>query len=209
MHGCQGEQEGVDRVVDLVRHTWGWDDLYPMQREAIDAAMASRDTLLVLPTGGGKSLCFQVPPLVLGGLAVVVSPLIALMKDQVDGLQEVGVAAACLHGEQETELQDEVVAAADRGELRLLYVTPERLVSPSFLSRLARWGPRWIAVDEAHCISQWGHDFRPEYRRLAEVRAALPGASMLACTATATVQVRKDILLQLGLRDPLVLCRLN
>lgn len=195
----------MDRVVDLVRHTWGWDDLYPMQREAIDAAMVGRDTLLVLPTGGGKSLCFQVPPLVLGGLAVVVSPLIALMKDQVDGLQEVGVAAGCLHGEQETELQDEVVAAADRGELRLLYVTPERLVSPSFLSRLARWGPRWIAVDEAHCISQWGHDFRPEYRRLAEVRAALPGASMLACTATATVQVRKDILLQLGLRDPLVL----
>ena len=114
----------MDRVVDLVRHTWGWDDLYPMQREAIDAAMVGRDTLLVLPTGGGKSLCFQVPPLVLGGLAVVVSPLIALMKDQVDGLQEVGVAAGCLHGEQETELQDEVVAAADRGELRLLYVTP-------------------------------------------------------------------------------------
>lgn len=206
MSGLQGgETRGDDAVLDVVRHVWGWDSLYPMQREAIDAAIDGRDTLLVLPTGGGKSLCFQVPPLVEDGLAVVVSPLIALMKDQVDGLRQVGVAAASLHGEQDSSDQAAVLAAADAGDLRLLYVTPERLLMSGFLFMLAKMEPRWIAIDEAHCISQWGHDFRPEYRRLAEVRAALPNTSLHACTATATVRVREDILRQLGLRDPLVL----
>jgi ATP-dependent DNA helicase RecQ len=176
-----------------------------MQREAIDAALDGRDSLIVLPTGGGKSLCYQGPPLVAGGLAVVVSPLIALMRDQVDGLQQVGAAAACLHGDMDRGDQQEVLRAAGRGSLRLLYVTPERLLMPGFLHVLQQLGPRWIAIDEAHCISQWGHDFRPEYRRLAEVRAWLPDASMHACTATATTRVRSDILTQLGLRDPLVL----
>lgn len=195
----------MDRVLDVVRHVWGWDGLYPMQREAIDAALAGRDSLLVLPTGGGKSLCYQVPPLVDGGLAVVVSPLIALMKDQVDGLQQAGVAAACLHGELPGHEQARTRAIVAAGEMSLLYVTPERLVSPGFLSSLVEWNPKRIAVDEAHCISQWGHDFRPEYRRLAEVRSALPNVSLHACTATATVRVREDVLSQLGLRDPLVL----
>jgi len=140
-----------------------------------------------------------------GSLAVVVSPLIALMKDQVDGLQQAGVAAACLYGDQPRDVQNEVQSRVSRGEVRLLYVTPERLVMPGFLSRLAGWGPRWIAVDEAHCISQWGHDFRPEYRRLKEVRCAIPGVSLHACTATATTRVRDDIVEQLQLRDPLVL----
>ena len=176
-----------------------------MQREAIDAALDGRDSLLVLPTGGGKSLCYQVPPLVCGGLAVVVSPLIALMKDQVDGLRQAGVAAASLRGEQDAAEQASIMATAHAGALRLLYVTPERLVMPGFLSSLSKMNPDWIAIDEAHCISQWGHDFRPEYRRLAEVRAAIPNASLHACTATATVRVRDDILTQLGLHDPLVL----
>jgi ATP-dependent DNA helicase RecQ len=200
-----GDTDGADAVLDVVRHVWGWDSLYPMQREAIDGALAGRDSLLVLPTGGGKSLCFQVPPLVTDGLAVVVSPLIAVMKDQVDGLRQVGVAAASLHGEQDAGDQAAVLAAAASGQLRLLYVTPERLVMPGFLFMLAKMAPDWIAIDEAHCISQWGHDFRPEYRRLAEVRAAIPDASIHACTATATVRVREDILRQLELRDPLVL----
>ncbi|MDP6311054.1 MAG: DNA helicase RecQ [Phycisphaerales bacterium] len=201
----EGDSDGIDAVLDVVRHVWGWDALYPMQREAIDGALGGRDSLLVLPTGGGKSLCYQIPPLVRGGLAVVVSPLIALMKDQVDGLRQVGVAAASLHGEQESDEQARVLAAAGAGELRLLYVTPERLVMQGFLAALAKMNPRWIAIDEAHCISQWGHDFRPEYRRLAEVRAVIPNASLHACTATATVRVREDILTQLDLRDPLVL----
>ncbi len=195
----------ADRVLETVRHVWGWSALYPMQREAIDAALARRDSLLVLPTGGGKSLCFQVPPLIQGGMALVVSPLIALMKDQVDGLQQAGVPAACLHGDLSGRDHSSVIDQAAAGSLRLLYVTPERLVSPGFLSMVARWPTHWIAVDEAHCISQWGHDFRPEYRRLAEVRAAVPNASWHACTATATTRVREDILRQLDLNDPLVL----
>jgi ATP-dependent DNA helicase RecQ len=201
----EGDTEGTEAVLDVVRHVWGWDSLYPMQREAIDGALAGRDSLLVLPTGGGKSLCYQVPPLVRNGLAVVVSPLIALMKDQVDGLRQVGVAAASLYGEQEAGDRAAVLAAAASGDLRLLYVTPERLVMPGFLFLLAKMNPQWIAIDEAHCISQWGHDFRPDYRRLAEVRAAIPSASLHACTATATVRVREDVLRQLELRDPLVL----
>ncbi len=195
----------MDPVLDVVRHVWGWDALYPMQREAIEAARCGRDSLLVLPTGGGKSLCYQVPPMVDGGLAVVVSPLIALMKDQVDGLKQVGVDAVCLHGELAPHEQDVIFEQVTRGDIRLLYVTPERLVTAGFLSRLVAWNPKWIAVDEAHCISQWGHDFRPEYRRIAEVRSALPDVSMHACTATATTRVREDVLMQLGLRDPLVL----
>jgi ATP-dependent DNA helicase RecQ len=201
----EGDTGGTDAVLEVVRHVWGWDSLYPMQADAIDGALDGRDSLLVLPTGGGKSLCYQVPPLVCGGLAVVVSPLIALMKDQVDGLRQVGVAAGSLHCEQASGEQASIMAAAGRGELRLLYVTPERLVMPEFLCALAKMDTKWIAIDEAHCISQWGHDFRPEYRRLAEVRAAIPNASLHACTATATVRVRDDILAQLGLRDPLVL----
>ncbi len=202
-HG--GDTHSNDAVLDVVQHVWGWDALYPVQREAIDAAISGRDSLLVLPTGGGKSLCFQVPPLVENDLAVVVSPLIALMKDQVDGLRQVGVAAASLHGEQDSSEQAAILALAASGELRLLYVTPERLLMPGFLFMLAKMKPRWIAIDEAHCISQWGHDFRPEYRRLAEVRAVLPDTSLHACTATATVRVREDIVRQLRLRDPLVL----
>ncbi|MCP4757853.1 MAG: DNA helicase RecQ [Planctomycetes bacterium] len=206
MQGCGGEGTGAfDRIKDVIRHVWGWDSLLSMQREGIEAALAGRDSLLVLPTGGGKSLCYQVPPLVAGGLAVVVSPLIALMRDQVDGLQQVGVAAACLHGDMDKGDQHDVIASAERGDLRLLYVTPERLLMPGFLYTLEQVDPRWIAIDEAHCISQWGHDFRPEYRRLAEVRLRIPNASMHACTATATTRVRSDILTQLGLSDPLVL----
>ena len=204
MTATDGMARGDDRVLNVVGEVWGWPSLRPGQGEAIEAALCHRDSLLVMPTGGGKSLCYQVPPLIAGGLALVVSPLIALMKDQVDALRAAGVVAGALHADQDAQEQYDLLDAAMDGTLRLLYVTPERLVHPSFLGRLGALNPGWIAVDEAHCISQWGHDFRPEYRRLAEVRRIVPEASLHACTATATERVRDDIVNQLGLHDPLV-----
>jgi ATP-dependent DNA helicase RecQ len=200
---------GTDRplsdVLATVRRYWGFDALRPLQQEAIGAALARRDALVVLPTGGGKSLCYQVPPAVTGRTDVVVSPLISLMKDQVDGLRACGYPAAALHSG--LELDD--LRAAERGMLddqyRLIFVAPERLLAPRFLDWLARAGVRDFAVDEAHCISHWGHDFRPEYRQLAELKARVPGASLRAYTATATERVRADIAAQLQLQDPLVL----
>jgi ATP-dependent DNA helicase RecQ len=172
----------------------------------MDAILAGRDSLLVMPTGGGKSLCFQAPALLRPGLAVVVSPLISLMKDQVDGLVANGVPAACYHSALDEDQKREVTRGVREGTTRLLYVAPERLVGEGgdrFVRWLAQVGVSFIAVDEAHCISQWGHDFRPEYRRLGEIRAQLPGASIHAFTATATGRVRRDIVTQLGLRDGL------
>ena len=185
---------------------WGYTQFRPHQREIMDAILAGRDSLLVMPTGGGKSLCFQAPALLKPGLAVVVSPLISLMKDQVDGLNANGVAAACYNSALDDDRKREVVRAVREGHTRLLYVAPERLVGEGgerFVRWLAQLGVSFIAVDEAHCISQWGHDFRPEYRRLGQVRALLPQASMHAFTATATGRVRRDIVAQLGLRDAL------
>ena len=195
----------LDRIHDLVRRTWGHDELRPLQLEAIQAGLEGRDSLVVLPTGGGKSLCFQVPPLVAGRLDVVVSPLIALMKDQVDGLVANGYPAAALHSlispAEQRAVEDKLLA----GELRLLFVAPERLVSEAFLALMQRANVGAFAIDEAHCISQWGHDFRPEYRQLALLRRRFPGVAMHAFTATATEPVRADIVAQLGLRDPLII----
>ncbi|MBN2217033.1 MAG: DNA helicase RecQ [Pirellulales bacterium] len=192
-------------MMDVVRRYWGFDSLRPLQGEAIDAALAARDSLVVLPTGGGKSLCYQVPPLVSGGTDVVVSPLISLMKDQVDGLAAVGYPAAALHGSMSEPERREVERGLDAGDYRLLFVAPERLFQPGFLDRLARLDVSRFVVDEAHCISHWGHDFRPEYRRLAVLRERFPRASLHGFTATATARVRDDIVEQLGLRDPAVL----
>ncbi|MFI0609138.1 MAG: RecQ family ATP-dependent DNA helicase, partial [Anaerolineae bacterium] len=195
----------LDRIHDLVRRTWGHDELRPLQLEAIQAGLEGRDSLVVLPTGGGKSLCYQVPPLVAGRLDVVVSPLIALMKDQVDGLVANGYPAAALHSlispAEQRAVEDRLLA----GELRLLFVAPERLVSEAFLALMQRANVGAFAIDEAHCISQWGHDFRPEYRQLALLRRRFPGVAMHAFTATATEPVRADIVAQLGLRDPLII----
>ena len=162
----------------------------------------------MLPTGGGKSLCFQAPALVRPGLALVVSPLISLMKDQVDTLTANGVAAACFNSSLPADERASVLQGIREGRYRLLYVSPERLAgenSESFIANLARSGVSFIAVDEAHCISQWGHDFRPEYRQLARLRQAFPGVSLHAYTATATARVRGDIAAQLALREPLEL----
>jgi ATP-dependent DNA helicase RecQ len=193
------------RVLAVLKQYWGYDALRPLQAEAIACALAGRDALTVLPTGGGKSLCYQIPPLLDGSLDVVVSPLIALMKDQVDGLRESGYPAAALHSGMDAAGRRDVHAALRSGRTRLLFVSPERLVMDDFLETLKGLSVRRFAIDEAHCISQWGHDFRPEYRQLAVLRRQFPSASLHACTATATPRVREDIVAQLQLRDPAVL----
>ncbi|MSP63468.1 MAG: DNA helicase RecQ [Myxococcales bacterium] len=199
-----GDVDGP-RILEVVRRTWGFDGLRPIQEQAIRAGLDRRDSLVVLPTGGGKSLCYQVPALIEGRTDVVVSPLIALMKDQVDGLRECGYPAAALHGGMSPEEQWAVERGLAAGEYRLIFAAPERLVAPRFLQLLGRANVRAFAVDEAHCISQWGHDFRPEYRQLAQLKERFPGASVHAYTATATERVRADIIAQLRLRDPAVL----
>ncbi len=192
-------------ISDILSRWWGFDTLRPLQTEAIAAALAGRDSVVVMPTGGGKSLCYQLPPLVGETTDVVISPLVALMKDQVDSLEAIGYPAAALYAGME---QDERQRIRDRlvaGELRLLFAAPERLVNTGLLDLLARVGVKRFAIDEAHCISHWGHDFRPEYRQLAMLRERFPAASFHAFTATATPRVRKDIAAQLHLHDPEVL----
>jgi ATP-dependent DNA helicase RecQ len=198
----------VDPLQELVARYWGYSTLRPLQREAMDAVLAGRDSMVVLPTGGGKSLCFQAPAAARNGLAVVVSPLISLMKDQVDGLVANGVAAGLYNSALGAQEKARVIDSLRGGRYRLLYVSPERLVgdgADAFLGLLAQCQVQSIAVDEAHCISQWGHDFRPEYRQLRRLRDRLPGVSMHAYTATATAAVRRDIVEQLGLQNPVQL----
>ncbi|MFG0327237.1 MAG: RecQ family ATP-dependent DNA helicase [Phycisphaerales bacterium JB037] len=194
-----------DPILAAVERTWGFNALRPLQHDAIAAPLAGRDSLVVLPTGGGKSLCYQVPPLVSNRLTLVVSPLIALMKDQADALELVGYPAGALHSQTDDAEASRIFTQIDSGELRLLLAAPERVLLPSFLTRLTKRGLGAIAIDEAHCISQWGHDFRPEYRRLRELREVFPGVPFQALTATATPRVRDDISAQLRLRDPVVL----
>ena len=192
-------------MLAAVERYWGFSALRPLQREAIEAGLAQRDSLVVMPTGGGKSLCYQVPPAVAGRTDVVVSPLIALMKDQIDGLRACGYPARALHGGMSPDEMREAEREIAAGRCHLAFVAPERLLGGRFLELAARAGVASFAVDEAHCISQWGHDFRPEYRQLAMLRDRFPQASLHAYTATATERVRADIVEQLRLRDPRVL----
>lgn len=171
----------------------------------MNAALAGRDSLVVMPTGGGKSLCFQAPALIKESVTVVVSPLISLMKDQVDTLIACGAPAAMMNSSQEPHEQRATERALLDGKIKLLFVSPERLALPHFLALLQRANAKTFAIDEAHCISHWGHDFRPEYRQLSELRSHFPEASVHAYTATATPKVRRDIAEQLALRDPLLL----
>ena len=192
-------------IIQAVKKYWGYDQLRPLQIEAIQAGLEHQDSLVVLPTGAGKSLCYQVPSLVANRTDIVVSPLISLMKDQVDALEACGYPAAALHsGLSETERRA-IEAGMAAGKYRLLFVAPERLLTPWFLALASRLNVRAFAIDEAHCISHWGHDFRPEYRRLAALKEHFPKATIHAYTATATERVRQDIIAQLGLKRPRVL----
>jgi ATP-dependent DNA helicase RecQ len=186
----------------LLKQYFGYDSFRPLQREIMEMTLAGRDVLAILPTGAGKSLCFQLPALARDGLTLVVSPLIALMKDQVDALTASGVPATLLNSSIQGAESQRRRAALAQGEYRLLYAAPERVMTEGFIQDLQRWNVTLIAVDEAHCISEWGHDFRPEYRQLAQLREHLPGVPFLALTATATAQVRGDIAQQLHLHQP-------
>ncbi len=192
-------------ILAVVRRFWGYDVLRPLQEDAIRAELEGRDSLVVLPTGGGKSLCYQVPALLSGKLDVVISPLISLMKDQVDALLSNGYPAVALHSALTAAQRQEALSRLATGDVRLLFLSPERVATGWFQALSGRLPVRAFAVDEAHCISHWGHDFRPEYRRLAVLKEQFPGCSLHAYTATATERVRRDIIQQLRLTDPAVL----
>lgn len=196
---------GAIQLEDVLKRYWGYDEFRPLQQEAIDCVMEGKDSVVVLPTGGGKSLCYQAPALVREGTAIVISPLISLMKDQVDALKSNGVPAACIHSGLTASERQDVDREVRGANVKILYVSPERLVQSRFIEYLKRVGVSFVAVDEAHCISQWGHDFRPEYRELRVLREAFPAASLHAFTATATPHVRDDIVQELKLREPRVI----
>jgi ATP-dependent DNA helicase RecQ len=189
-------------LLATLKQTFGYDSFRPLQEEIITDAMAGRDVFALLPTGGGKSLCFQLPALLRDGLTLVVSPLIALMKDQVDALSATGVAATFLNSTLDGDEARARFRGLHRGQYRLLYAAPERLLLPGFVENLRSWNVTQLAIDEAHCISEWGHDFRPEYRQLAGLREALHETPIMALTATATERVRQDIIERLQLREP-------
>ncbi|MGF1686927.1 ATP-dependent DNA helicase RecQ [Photobacterium japonica] len=186
----------------VLQAVFGYQTFRAGQQAVIDAALAGQDSVVIMPTGGGKSLCYQIPALLLDGLTVVISPLISLMKDQVDQLQANGVAAACINSTQSREAMQATFRAMENGELKLVYVAPERMLSREFMERLQAMPLALLAVDEAHCISQWGHDFRPEYAELGRVRQHFPTLPVMALTATADEATRQDILARLALQDP-------
>jgi len=192
----------MDEIAGALKRFFGFDAFRPHQREIVEAILAGRDVFAALPTGGGKSLCYQLPSCVGRGLTVVVSPLIALMHDQVEAARENGLAAACLNSTLEAEEARAVWRGVREGAVRLLYVSPERMASERFREVLAAQGVALFAVDEAHCISEWGHEFRPDYRELAALRREFPGTPIAAFTATATRRVQQDVIRLLGLSDP-------
>ncbi len=193
---------GPDALLEALERHWGSRQFRPKQREIIEAVLAGRDVAVVMPTGGGKSLCYQMPALFRPGTAVVVSPLIALMKDQVEQLNKRGIPAAALNSHTPYPEQQRLRREIRQGRLRLLYLAPERLLREQTVELIRQTPVSYFAIDEAHCISEWGHEFRPDYRRLAELRAWHPQAPLLALTASATRRVRHDILEQLQMRDP-------
>src|SRR5213596_701982 len=191
----------MDLAPTLKKH-FGYDEFRPLQQKIINDALAGCDVLVLMPTGGGKSLCFQLPALTRDGLTIVVSPLISLMKDQVDALQTSGIPATYLNSTLDRQGAVARWRGLHRGEYRMLYVAPERLMLETFLERALNWKIAQFAIDEAHCISEWGHDFRPDYRDLKKLREHFPDAPVMALTATATERVRADIVKQLKLHEP-------
>ena len=192
----------IDQARDTLHERFGYRDFRPGQERAVQSVLASRDTLVILPTGGGKSLCYQVPALLLPKLTVVISPLISLMKDQVDALTARGIPATLVNSTLSANEVADRLARAEHGEFKLLYLAPERFDVGSAAERLRNAGVSLLAVDEAHCISEWGHDFRPSYLRINAVREQLGAPPTIALTATATPEVRRDIVRQLALRTP-------
>ncbi len=200
-HGPSAHPEGDALQIALTRH-FGFEGFRPHQQDIIRTILQGRDVFAALPTGGGKSLCYQLPAVIQEGLTLVVSPLISLMKDQVDGAREQGIPAAFLNSTLSSDQAKETWRALGSGSVKILYASPERLSIPAFRAALARFRLALIAVDEAHCISEWGHEFRPDYRSLGLLRTEYPGVPIAAFTATATLQVQKDIIRQLGLKEP-------
>src|SRR5215467_10566096 len=186
----------------ILRQYWGYDSFRPLQERIIHSLLGGHDTCVVMPTGGGKSLCYQVPPIVLHKTVVVISPLIALMQDQATQLAQIGISATVLNSTLPAGEQSAIMRKARQGEYRLIYLSPERLARPDTIGWLRGVPLALFAIDEAHCISEWGHEFRPEYRQLRRLRELFPECPIAAFTASATRQVRHDILRQLGLREP-------
>jgi ATP-dependent DNA helicase RecQ len=196
--------QSTPSLPSLLKEYFGFTTFRPHQEEIIRAVMAGEDTFALLPTGGGKSLCYQLPAVARAGVTLVISPLIALMKDQVDALTASGIAATFLNSSISSEESRSRIQKLFANQYKLLYVAPERVMQSGFLNDLKQWSPTLIAIDEAHCISEWGHDFRPEYRQLVQLRKVFPHIPALALTATATERVRKDIISQLQLKSPKV-----
>ena len=191
-----------NRAQEILKQVFGWDDFRPVQKDVVFSVLDGKDTLALMPTGGGKSLCYQVPGLVKDGVCLVVSPLIALMKDQVDQLKRRGVLAAAIFSGMSYREIDRTLDNCIHGNYKFLFVSPERLKSELFIERFRQMNINLIAVDEAHCISQWGYDFRPPYLEIAEIRKYHPSISVLALTASATPQVEADILEKLEMKNP-------
>lgn len=192
-----------DQLRHILKQVFGFDEFRPVQKQVIDSVMSGRDTLALLPTGGGKSLCFQVPALAREGICVVISPLIALMKDQVDNLRARKIKAVAIYSGMSLKEIDTTLDNCIYGDIKFLYVSPERLKTELFIERFKQMKVSLIAVDEAHCISQWGYDFRPSYLEIAAIRAYHPKVSVLALTASATPQVCADILEKLEMKNHL------
>jgi len=191
----------MKRAQDILQNTFGYDDFRHHQSDIIQSLLNNEDALVLMPTGGGKSLCYQIPAMVRNGVGIIISPLIALMQDQVDALQQLGIKASFLNSSMESEAQLKTEQLLLNGEIDLLYVAPERLMTNKMLSLLERTNIALFAIDEAHCVSQWGHDFRKEYQQLRILHERFPSIPRIALTATADQRTRKEIIEQLNLHD--------
>ena len=191
-----------EQLLSVLKQYWGYTSFRPLQEEIIFSILQDKESLTVLPTGGGKSLCFQLPALIKDGMAVVISPLISLMKDQVDALKDMGIAAVYLNSSLSSGEQREIIGLIQREKIKLLYISPERLRNEETIDLLKSISLSFFVIDEAHCISHWGHDFRADYRNLRSIKETFSSISVHAFTATATKEVQDDIIEQLEFEDP-------